>query len=214
MAKEENKIVKSAEEQPVSPIQNMSEGDLAALMRMIDSSRMTSSQNEGFSVYGQRDPKKIETVNVRQMDGKFVVGFKNHQKNPYKKDVTKYTTMEFDPMIQKPNQPFITLLLSDGSEDEKGNLVIEEKHVRLLDYVENRDTYVAKVSKAEKKEVIDNFGILGGHAMASEIDAKGNKVSYPSVNKETKKEILTFYVELPGFSKPVEFVNDPTGPLA
>lgn len=206
-------VVEEAVQAPASNMPPLNQDQLDYLFKMLEQSKNTGSQGNGFSVYGQRDPRKIETVNVKRFEGKFVVGFVDFQNDPFKKHVPKYTTVEFDPIRKIDFQPYITLVLSDGSENADGELVTTERKVRLLDYVDYRERFDAKVIRIEKKDVIDNYGQLGGHAMASEIDAKGNKISYPSINKETKREVMTFFVELPGFSKPVEFINDPVGPL-
>lgn len=213
---EKNDKAKKAPVQPdtlANGVPPLNPEQLEYLMKMIENSKAEENKTNGFSLYDMRDPKNIETVNVKQFDGKFVIAFKDFQNNPFKKN-PKYTTMKFDPVTGKNSQPYLTLILSDGSEDENGKLITEEREVRLIDYVEQRERFDAKVLNTEKRSVIKNFGVLGGHAMASEVDAKGNKVSYPNVNKETKEEVMIFHVELPGFSKPLEFLNDPVGPLA
>ena len=218
---EDNKKPKKAAATSETPIQGMpplNTEQLEYLMKMIENSKAEETKASGFSLYDMRDPRTIQTVNVKRFAGndgatKFVVAFKDFQNDKFKK-TPKYTVMQFDPVTGKNSQPFVTLILSDGSEDENGKLITEEKEVRLIDYVEYRERFDAKVLNTEKRSVVKSFGILGGHAMASEVDAKGMKVSYPNVNKETKEDVMIFHVELPGFSKPVEFLNDPVGPLA
>ncbi len=225
MEKEKNATKSTAEEAvtssaPVVSAENLpplTAEQMAWVQQMIEGSKRNSNDSNAFSVYGQRDPKKIETVNVKRFvanDGvvKFVVGFKNHQNDPFKK-VPKYTTYEFDPVSKRDLQPYITLLLSDGTTDSKGGLVQEEKHVRLLDYVDYRERYDAKVIRVEKREIIEDHGILGSSAIAGEIDASGKPIHHSAVKQETKREEMVFFVELPGFEDPVEFINDPTGPL-
>lgn len=170
-------------------------------------SKQQRSPNEAYSVYGQRDPQSIDTVNVKRFDGKFVIGFKNLQNDIYKKHIPKYVENDFDPISQLRSQPFITLILSDGVEEV-------EKKVRLLDYYDNRDRFDAKVLKIERKTVIEDHGTLGSSSLAVEIGADGKPVTRPSLKQETKHEVMVFHVELPGFDEPVLFNNDPIGPLA
>lgn len=157
--------------------------------------------DDAISVYAQRDPKKVETVNVRRFDGKFVIGFKDVQNDPMK-NTPKYVTYKFDPIRKKDKQPYIVLLLTNDGEE------IEEREVILTDYMSSRDKYEAKVVEIKKDEKIKDHGMLGGTSMARSIDEKGNVIPRVSVKAESKKVTREFVVELPGFSEPVTFKED------
>lgn len=176
---------------------------LAVVNEMIAKSVRSSAINEssGVSVYGQRDPKSIESVNVKRMFGKFVIGFKDVQDDPLKK-TPKYIKYQFDPIRKIHNQPYIVLLLSNNGKD------IEEKEVIISDYYDLRENYQAKIIDIKVEKTIEDHGYLGNSNMAREIDGKGNVVSNNKVKAESIKETRKFYVELPGFAEPVEFLQD------
>lgn len=156
----------------------------------------------GVSVYGQRDPKSIETVNVKRIFGKFVIGFKDVQSDPLKK-VPKYIKYQFDPIRKLNDQPYITLMLTENGKD------IEEKEVIISEYYNGRESYQAKVVDIKVEQKIEDHGYLGNsNSMAREIDGKGNILARTKVKAESVKETRRFFVELPGFSKPVEFLED------
>jgi hypothetical protein len=162
-----------------------------------------STNSDGISVYGQRDPKSVDTVNVKRYDGKFVVGFKNLQKDPMKKDTPKYIRYDFDPVRKLNEQPFITLLLSDNGKD------IEEKEVSLGDYYRNREYFQADVVEMKEEEVVQDHGILSSSGdMAREIDDKGQPVRRSNVKAQTRRIERRFVVDLPGFKDKVEFISD------
>lgn len=179
---------------------------LAVVNDLIAKSVRSSSregQNSAISVYGQRDPKSIESVNVKRMFGKFVVGFKNLQNDPMRMDVPKYLRYGVDPFRKLDNQPFITLLLSNDGEE------IEEKEVLLTDYYRDRETFQAKVVEIKVNKDIQDHGLLGRSGnMAREVDDKGRLVMHSAVKAESVKETRTYFAELPGFNKPVEFNQD------
>lgn len=176
---------------------------LAIVNDMIAKSVRSSSieKDSAVSVYGQRDPKSIETVNVKRMLGKFVLGFKDVQNDPLKK-VPKYIKYQFDPIRKLNDQPYITLILSSDGKD------IEEKEVIISDYYNQRDSFQAKVVDIKIEKTVQDHGYLGSSSVAREIDGKGNILNRVKVKAESVKEVRTFYVELPGFSEPVKFIED------
>ena len=194
------KIVEKTIKEPVG----FTPEQLSEVNRLIAESVRSSARETGEaqSVYGQRDPKNIESVNVRRIFGKFVVGYKNLQTDPMRKDVPKYLRYGNDPYRKLDNVPFITLILSDGTNEE-------EKEVMLTDYYRDRDSYQAKVVDTVTKKDIQNHGLLGRTGnMAREVDDKGHLVIRSAVKAESVKVITRYMVELPGFDKPVEFNQD------
>lgn len=159
--------------------------------------------SEPLSVYGKRDPRVIENVKVSQFDGKFVIGFKNLQNNPYK-TTPKYSITKPGYDGKAAKEPYVTLLLSNDGVD------IEEKEVALVDFMNFRDRIELPILKMEKKEVINDHGVLGrqGGDFAVEIGDNGQPVTPTAVKAESKQLIMKFYVQLPGFEKPVEFIED------
>jgi len=158
--------------------------------------------SEAVSVYNKRDIKKIETVNVSRFDNKFVIGFKNLNNDAY--DTTpRYYEEKLDVVRKLPNQPFVTLILSDGKETQ-------EKDVALVDYVNYRKKMQCNVVKIEDKEIIEDHGLLGrtGSDIAGMVDDSGRPVTPIAVRAESKRVIRTYYIEVPGFDKPVEFIED------
>jgi len=182
---------------------------MAVIQSMIEQARAgnDSRRPDAISMYNLRDPKKIETVNVKRIDGKFVMGFVNHQKDAFKKK-PKWLEYELDNSRGGPasREPFITLLLQ---EDE--NSQVEKRKMLLVDYVTEgkRDQYQAKVVHIDLKEVIEDHGYLGARGeYAGEVDDKGVPVTSTKILAQTKHEERVFLVELPGFSKPVSFISD------
>jgi len=205
MAKEKKIETEKIEEMPVvQPDIKFTPDQLSAINSMISAAVRSSAQtgNDPISVYGQRDPKSIERVNVKRMFGKFVVGFKNVQNDPMRKD-PKYISYEFDPIRKLDHQPYITLFLSEDGKN------IEEKKVLHTDYYCDREKFEAKVLDIKiNKEIKDN-GILGSRgSYAPEIDDKGNVITRTKVKAEYVEQKRIFFVELPGFDKPVEFIED------
>lgn len=177
------------------------------IQKMMSDVRESSRNSvpDAISMYNLRDPKAIETVNVKRIDGMFVLGFKNFQNDPYKKK-PKYLKYKKDEVRGLLNEPFITLLLSDGSQKEP-----IEKEMLLLDYVVQgkQDQFRAKVLDVRKKEVIEDHGFLGSSGeFAVAVDEKGIPEKRPTLLAQTKHEERVFVVELPGFDKPVEFIPD------
>lgn len=175
---------------------------MEVINKLIASSKVTSSSPESISVYNVRDKKKIETVNVSRFDGKFVIGFKDVNNDPYN-PTPKYYTEKLDVVRKLPNQPFVTLILSDGKETE-------EKEVSLVDYLNYRKKFKANLVHIDSKEVINDHGLLGriNKDLGSMIDEKGNPIQSTAIRAESKQLVRKFYVELPGFDKPVEFIED------
>lgn len=152
-----------------------------------------------------RDPKEIMTCPVYRFDGKFVTGFKDLNKDPYRK-VPKYSENKLDINRKLPNEPFVTLFLSENGTD------IEEKEVSLIDYVNNRMKVEIpkKDFTIEDREVITDYGIIGrggGGSFASDFNNSNQEVSPIHVKAETKRTERTFIVNLPGFEKPVTYVE-------
>ncbi len=183
------------------------EDQLAAIQAMLDQVRKNgdSRRPDAISMYNLRDPKKIESVMVKRIDGKFVMGWKNLQKDSMKKKA-KWLDYKKDESRGLLREPFVTLLLQ---EDEKSP--VEEKEMLLLDYVTDgkRDQFKAKVVRIDEKDIIEDHGILGSKGeYAGEIDDKGMPVQRTTVLAQTKRTERVFYVELPGFSKPQMFISD------
>lgn len=161
------------------------------------------SPNSAISMYNLRDPKEIKTVKVNRFDGKWVIGFKDLQTDPYKKHIPKYLRYGIEPIRKLNNEPYVTLLLSnDGKE-------VVEKEVLLVDYVEYRDQVNVPVIKIEIKEKINDHGILGssdGFAIA--VDEKGKPENRPTILAQSKTVDRIFTVQLEGFDKPSVFITD------
>lgn len=175
---------------------------MEVISKMIASKSVKQSENEPISMYNVRDKKKIETVNVSRFDGKFVIAFKDQNNDPY--EVTpKYYVTKHDLNRRLADVPYITLILSDGKESE-------EKEVALIDYLNHRKKHQAKVVHIDLQEIIEDHGLLGriGADTAGMIDEKGRPVQAQAIRAQSKRTIRKFYVELPGFDKPVEFIED------
>lgn len=159
--------------------------------------------NEPISVYGQRDPRIVTTVKVSQFEGKFVTAFKNLQMNPFKKE-PKYSTMKPGYMGKAAPEPYVTLILSNNGTD------FVEKEVALVDFMDNRDKVEVPVVHTVKEEVIKDYGVLGrqGNTMAVAIDENGRPMAQVNLKAETKEVITKYYVQLPGFAHPVEFIGN------
>lgn len=176
---------------------------LDLVQQLIKASQSKNERGAISMLTGQRDPKKIETVNVSRFDGKFVLGFKDLNKDPYRK-VPKYWENKLDINRKLADQPFVTLLLSTDGKD------IEEKEVALVDYMNNRIKEPMKVVHIDMKEIIDDHGILGRQGsggFANAIDENGKLLTPVSIKAESKRVERKFYVELPGFETPVEFID-------
>ena len=178
---------------------------LELVQKMIEASKGSSGNaRTTISRYTDvRDPKKVEKVKVSRFDGKFVLGFKNLNTDPYRKD-PKYSENKFDAHRKLDAQPFVTLLLSENGSD------ISEKEVSLIDYMNNRTQVECKVKNIETTEIIDDKGILGRQGTggyASAVDDLGNPEKPIAIKAEVKRVERVFHVEIPGFSKPVEFIE-------
>lgn len=198
--KEENNEGKiPVERKDITPL---TPDQLELVNKMISEAMKVGKESAGaVSVYGLRDPQTIESVNVKRIMGKFVIGFKDQQDDPFKK-TAKYIVYKDIPSRRLVHQPYITLILSDGKEEE-------EKEILLSDYYHNRDYYQAKVVDIQKKSIVEAHGLLGSRGMyAGMIDANNNPVAAPKIKAETKREERVFMVELPGFEKPVRFISD------
>lgn len=199
----------NTQDTPTAPMPNVTFTDeqlqvINAMMQKVVTETRTSNPNAPISMYNLRDPKKIETVNVKRFLGKFVMGFKNLQMDPFKK-TPKYYRFGVDPIRKLANEPYVTLLLSDD-----GKVPYEEREVLLIDYMNERETFVAKVLEVKLKENIHDHGILGRISgdMGLAVDAKGNPESRPTIAQQSKTIERTFVVQLPGFDVTSEFISD------
>lgn len=178
---------------------------LDLVKKLIEASKGSSTGQRGaISRYSDvRDPKSIETAKVSRFDGKFVIGFKDLNTDPYRK-APKYCENKLDIARKLPDQPFVTLLLSnDGKE-------ISEKEVSLVDYMNNREQMQCKVTGVHKKEIIEDKGLLGrqgSSGVAGAIDDSGRLLEPVAIKAEVKRVELTLDVEIPGFDKPVTFIE-------
>lgn len=202
MAKE--KAQNAAEEIKASTV-TFSQEQLEIVQKMIEASKGGGGNaRTTISRYTDvRDPKKIQNVKVSRFDGKYVLGFKDLNKDPYRKE-PKYSENKFDIHRKLDNQPFITLLLSEDGKE------VEEKEVSLIDYMNNRTQVECKVKEIESKEIIEDKGVLGrqgsgGYATA--IDANGNIEKPIAIKAEVKRVERVYHVEIPEFNKPVEFIE-------
>ena len=169
---------------------------------MLSEARSNNTKDtSSISVYNSRDPKSIESVNVKRIEGKFVVGFKDLQNDSFKK-IPKYLSYEAMPSRGLVKEPFITLILSDDGKE------FEEKKMALVDYTDEREYYQAKCIEVKIKKIIEDHGILGSSGeYAGEVDAKGVPVTRQTVLAQTEREERVFVVELPSFAKPVEMIS-------
>ena len=152
-----------------------------------------------------RDPKEIMTCPVYRFDGKFVIGFKDLNQDPYRK-APKYSEAKLDINRGLKDQPFVTLLLSNDGVN------IQEKEVPLIDYVNNR--MKVEIPKGDfeikSRDVIRDYGIIGrggGGAFAQDVAGSGQPITPMKVKAETKETERTFIVKLPGFEKPVTYIE-------
>ncbi len=181
---------------PLSPDQ------MEMVNEMIANAMKVGKESGGaVSVYNIRDPKSIKTVKVKRIMGKFVIGFKNLQDDPFKTNAL-YIAYKPDMIRKLDRQPWITLILSDGKNEE-------EKELLLSDYYHNRDFYEADVLDIEVTDIVESHGVLGSRGMyAGTVDENGNVMSAPKIKAETKRQEKVFIVKLPGFDKPVRFISD------
>ena len=153
-----------------------------------------------------RDPKEIMTCPIYRFDGKFVIGFKDLNNDPYRKQA-KYYENKIDLNRKLADQPFVTLLLSNDGVD------IEEKSVPVIDYVNNR--LKVEIPKTDftisDKEDIKDHGIIGrggGGQFAEDFTDSGRTVTPTHIKMETKGIIRKFIIKLPGFENPVEMPEE------
>lgn len=177
---------------------------LSVIQRMIAETKENKSSVNSVSVYNIRDPKSIETVNVKRIDGKFVTSWKNWNKDSFKKKPVwlQYKSLpRMDGTLLK--EPYITIYLSEDG------VTFEEKEMPLIDYMTDRDSIKCKVLKIDMKEVVEDFGILGSSGeYATAVDAKGLPEVRPTILAQVKHEERVFTVEVPGFEKPFEFISE------
>ena len=153
-----------------------------------------------------RDPKEIVTCPIYRFDGKFVIGFKDYNKDPYRKQ-PRFYDLKLDLNRKLADQPFVTLLLSnDGKE-------IEEKEVPVVDYTRQRmKVGIEKPNfKIVEKQRLEDHGIIapgGGGTFAQEMTSTGQFVQPTLVKSESKHIDRTFIINLPGFDKPVEMIEE------
>jgi|SRR6187551_2751 len=165
-----------------------------------------SRRPDAVSMYNLRDPKSIESVWVKRIDGMYVMGYKNFQNDPFKKDKPKYYVLKKDEARGLNQEPFVTVRLQA---DENSEVI--EKEMSLVDLVTEgkRNRVEAKVVEIKEKEVVLDHGILGSKGeYAGEVDDKNKPIVRATVLAQTKHTERIFYVKLEGFSKPVEFIAD------
>lgn len=161
--------------------------------RFKDSKRPEGNLNSAISMYNMRDPKSIDNVIVSRFDGKWVLGFKNLQMDPYKK-APNYIRYGVEPIRKLAREPYITLLLSlDGK-------TIEEKEVLHVDYMEYRDRKQIPVVKCNIKETVHDHGILGANSQFGyAVNDKGNAETRPTILAQSKSVERSFVVKLDKF---------------
>jgi hypothetical protein len=166
-------------------------------------SQTTENPNNGVSVYNLRDPKSIENVMVSRFDGKWVIGFKNLQQDIYKKNIPLYLRYGVDPIRKLPNEPYVTLLLTNDGKD------IEEKEVLLITYMENRSKEMIPVLEIRLDEKIHDHGILGRSSQYAVAYGDNNKpAERTTILAQSKSEVRTFKVHLEGFAEPIWLSTD------
>ena len=179
---------------------------LDLVQKMIEASKSSDNTRGVISRYTDvRDSKSVDNVNVSRFDGKFVIGFKDLNTDPYKK-AARYSESKFDIKRKLNDQPFVTLLLSTGDDAKT-----EEKEVSLVEYMDNREKVECKVSSIKESVIIDDKGLLGrqsaGGISAGSVDDDGNFLKPVSVRAEVKRIERVIMVEVPGFKKPVKFIE-------
>lgn len=191
---------KEAKKVPFTPEQ------MEIMQQMLAEARESGNQRKGsdaISIYNARDPKSIESVNVKRIEGKYVLGFKNFQSDSFKKK-PQYLIYKADPTRGLYKEPYITLILQENENEEK-----VEKEMMLVDYMNEREKYQAKCVEVKVKKVIEDHGILGSSGeYAVAVDDKGQPMQRQQILAQTEHEEREFLVELPGFSAPVSFIGD------
>lgn len=194
------------EKEKTKPAVEFSKEQIALIDQMFaersKADKLSRTPNNAISMYGLRDPKTISTVKVSRFDGHWVIGFKDLQKDVYKK--TKiYYRIGVEPIRKLFNEPFVTLLLTDDGEK------IEEKEVLLLTYMENRSVEVIDVMEIKEIPHIHDHGILGSNGnFAIAVNEKGNPESRPTIKAESKSIERIFKVQPQGFIEPHWYSTD------
>lgn len=194
--------------EPIKATVGFTPEQMELVQQLIAASRNNGEERDQEAVSrftGMRNPKEIQTCPVYRFDGKFVIGFKDLNKDPYRK-VPKYSENKLDINRKLPNEPFVTLLLSNDG------VTVDEKEVPLIDYVNNRMKVEIEKGQFEVKErdVITDHGILGrpgGGSFAMDFNDKGVPSTPMRIKAETKSTERTFIVNLPGFENPVTFIE-------
>lgn len=179
---------------------------LEQLHAMIDERAAQNSKSSvphsAVSSYDVRDPQKIESINVRQFDGMFVLGFKDHNTNKFRK-TPKYTYYASVPERGLSKEPYLTLQLSNDGKN------IVERDILTSEYMENRETYIAKVLEIKKEIITHDHGILGqGGQFAGQVDEKYQNTARPTHLMQSQELIQSFVVQLPDFEGTTEFKSD------
>lgn len=161
------------------------------------------NRDNSFSVLTDvRDPKKIEQVRIKRLDGKFVVGFKDYNTDPFRK-TPRYTINKMHLERKLPNEPFITLILSTDGE------TFEEKELPHVDYMNYREDFPVDVIEVKKHQIIENKGLITQNpSMAYEVDNKGQMINSGMIRQEVVREEISFIIQLPGFANPIEIKSD------
>ena len=171
--------------------------------KMIEASRGSSTQKAISRYTDFTDPKKIRKVKVSRFNNKYVLGFKDLNLDPYRKE-PKYSQDKFDSYRNLNLQPHVTLLLSDDGKK------VEETEVSLISYMDRRTQVECDVVEIKSKEIIEDKGLLGkggtgGYATA--VSESGAPVAPTTVKAEVLRIERVYVVNVPGFEKPVEFIE-------
>jgi hypothetical protein len=194
-----------AEEEKKGKAVTFSPEQIKLVNEMIANSRKGDENKapNAISMYNLRDPKEIKTITISRFDGKYVLGFKNLQKDIYKKHLPLYYRMGVEPIRKLNNEPYVTLLLTDDGEK------VEEKEVMLVTFTDSRDRVVVPVIKIDEKTITHDHGVLGnGGNYAIAIDEKGNPEQKTSILAQSQSVERVFWAQPEGFKEPHGFITD------
>lgn len=189
---------------PKKPVVGFSPEQMELVLQLIAQGKNSTNERTSQAISrftDMRDPKELQTCPIYRFDGKFVIGFKDYNQDPYRK-TPKYWDSKLDMNRKLADQPFCTLLLSNDGKD------IEEKEVPLISYLDRRMKVKVekKDFKVELREIIEEHGILGrpgGGTFASDFNDNGRAITPLQIKAETKRVERTFIITLPGFDEPV-----------
>lgn len=165
-----------------------------------------NERGQAISMFSNiRNPKEIMSVPMYRFDGKWMIGYKNLNKDPYRK-MPKYYELKFDLNRKLSDQPYVTLLLSEDGKE------ITEKEVLVLDYINNRTR--VNIEKGNfsiiEKDLISDHGILGrsNGTFADDYSSPTQMATPVKIKMETKTIVRTFIINVPGFEQPVEMIGE------